>query len=84
MEAIDRRDAVRTILRGVALGTVAFALIPNAAEAVPLALEKSLAEKVDRLIEEAQVIVVNPRRRRRHWTCWWRGGRRVCGWRWRW
>jgi hypothetical protein len=23
-----------------------------------------------------------PVRRRRRWVCWWRRGRRVCGWRW--
>jgi hypothetical protein len=83
MEAIDRRGAVRAILRGAAIGTVAFALIPNAVEAVPLALEKSLAEEAGSLVEEARVVVVNPRRRgRRRWACWWNRGRRVCGWRW--
>jgi hypothetical protein len=83
METIDRRSALRAILRGAAIGTVVV-LIPNVAEAVPLALEKSLAEKADSLVEEAQVVVVNPRRRgrRRRWVCWWNRGRRVCGWRW--
>jgi hypothetical protein len=66
------------------LRLAAVVLIPNVAEAVPLALEKSLAEKADSLVEEAQVVVVNPRRRgrRRRWVCWWNRGRRVCGWRW--
>ena len=82
METVDRRSAIRAILRGAAIGTVAFALIPSAVEAVPLALEKNLAAEVDSLIEEAQVVVVNPRRRGRRWACWWRRGRRVCGWRW--
>jgi hypothetical protein len=84
METIDRRSALRAILRGAAIGAVAVVLIPNVAEAVPLALEKSLAEKAASLVEEAQVVVVNPRRRgrRRRWVCWWNRGRRVCGWRW--
>lgn len=83
MEKVDRRCAIRTILTGAAIGTLAFALLPNAAEAVPLALEKDLAEKAGSLVEEAQVVVVNPRRRRgRRWVCWWNRGRRVCGWRW--
>jgi hypothetical protein len=85
MEPTDRRGALRTILQGAAIGTVAFALLPNAADAVPLALEKSLAETAGSLVEEAQVVVAGPRRRRRRrrWVCWWRRGRRVCGWRWR-
>jgi hypothetical protein len=39
--------------------------------------------KVDELVQRAQVVVVGPRRRRRHrrWVCWWHRGRRVCGWR---
>jgi hypothetical protein len=82
METFDRRSALRVILQAGAIGTLAFALIPNVAEAVPLALEKSLAGTAPSLVEEAQVVVVN-RRRRRRWVCWWRRGRRVCGWRWR-
>jgi hypothetical protein len=82
METIDRRAAIQAILRTATIGTVALALMPSAVEAVPLALEKRLAERADSYLEEAQLVVVNPRRRRR-WTCWWRRGRRVCGWRWR-
>jgi hypothetical protein len=74
MNAMDRRSFLRTSLGGVAAVTVSIAFIPDAAEALPLALDKMPnIPKTDSLVEKAQ--------RRRRWACWWRRGRRICGWR---
>jgi hypothetical protein len=92
MTAIDRRTLLRTILPGalatVGIATIGLTLAPKAAEAVPLAADKLGAAKTLDPVEKAQVVVVDPRgRRRRHWhrrrrrVCWWRRGRRVCVWR---
>jgi hypothetical protein len=91
MAAIDRRTLLREVLPGavvVAVGvtTAGFVFMPKVADAVPLAMDKANALKVDPFAEKAQ-FVVGPRRRRwrrggRRWVCWWRRGRRVCGWRW--
>jgi hypothetical protein len=66
--------------------------MPEAAEAMPLAISKDAAPKIEDMVEKAQVVVVGPgprrrdrrrwRRRSRRWVCWWSRGRRVCGWRW--
>jgi hypothetical protein len=87
MNTIDRRSALREILGGAvivtaAVATAGLALIPEEAEAVPLAMETSPAGNAPGADDYAQVVVVGPRRRRR-WVCWWHRGRRVCGWRWR-
>jgi hypothetical protein len=87
MDVIDRRSMMRTLVCGAAVAgvgaTAAVTLIPQAVEAAPLTLDKSLPAKTDDLVREAQVVVVNPRRRRRRrWVCRWRRGRRVCGWVW--
>jgi hypothetical protein len=88
MAAIDRRRLLRDILPGAvavaAVATVGLTLIPQAAEALPLANDKAPALRDRDIAEKAQVVVVGPRRRgwrRRRWVCWWRRGRRVCGWR---
>jgi len=95
MTAMSRRTLIMNILPGamVALagvGTITWAVAPEAANAVPLGVAKGDHMKVDDLVEEAQVVVVGSphrrhhRRRRRHhrrWVCWWHRGRRVCGWR---
>lgn len=87
MVAIDRRALLRDVLPGalvVAAGitTVGVSLLPKAAEAMPLATDKTNALKIGDRAEKAQVVVVGPRRRRgRRWVCWWHRGRRVCGWR---
>lgn len=94
MNAISRRTLIMNILPSVVVvvagaGTLAFAVAPEVANAVPLGASKSSRMKVDDL-EEAQVVVVGSphrrrhRRRRRHhrrWVCWWHRGRRICGWR---
>jgi hypothetical protein len=85
MNGIDRRRMMQGILGGAAVATVAtaaVALVPSPVEAAPLAFGKGLADETDDVVHEAQAVVVGPRRRRRRWVCWWRGRRRVCGWRW--
>jgi hypothetical protein len=58
---------MRTLICGAAVAamgaTAAVTLIPKAVEAAPLTLDKSLPAKTDDLVREAQVVVVNPRRR---------------------
>ena len=76
---IDRRGLVRAILYGVA--AAGLALSPSAIQAMPF--DELVTRGQNDLIEKAQAVVVGPRRRRRRvWRCWWRRGRRVCGWRW--
>jgi hypothetical protein len=87
MQDIDRRTLLRQAMYGAAVATAAAAglapLLSTTANAMPLTLDKALPGRMDGLIEQAQVIVVPPRRRRRRRrVCWWRRGRRVCGWRW--
>ena len=83
MCTIDRRTLLNRMLIGAAGTAIAAASVAanlNATEAMPLTLGRSDAIKPESLVEEAQVVVVRPRRRRR-WSCrWWRG-RRICGWR---
>lgn len=77
MKAIGRRSMLAGVLCGALVATVGFAVLPNAAEATPLAIAKGGVVKTGTMVEKAQV--VHPRRRHRH--CWWRRGRRVCVWR---
>jgi len=95
MDAIDRRSALRGILCVAAAASLGATLLPDTAEAMPLALEKDFAGKVDELKHEAQAgrpprhptdRLPHHHRRRHHrrgrrWRCWWHRGRRVCGWR---
>jgi hypothetical protein len=89
MDAIDRRSALRGMLCVAVVAGCSATLLPATAEAMPLALEKDLATKTDDLTHKAQAVVVGPprrplparHRRRRRWECWWRRGRRVCGYR---
>jgi hypothetical protein len=86
MAQIDRRSLLRGIFSGAAVVTVGFAIMPDEAKAVPLAMDKAGAAESDDLVENAQAVVVRPRRRRRR-VCYWRRGypwgrgRRVCVWR---
>ena len=76
----------RSFIFGPVCGAAATA-VPTAALALPLAGNKPvpIGATPPTLEELAQVVVVHPRRRRRHrrgrWVCWWHRGRRVCGWR---
>jgi len=93
MIVIDRRVLLRNILSGACaaaagIAAVGFAVVPNAADALPLAADKANALKVSSLAQDAQVVIITPPRRRRYyrrrhrrWVCWWHRGRRVCGWR---
>ena len=78
MKTIDRRKLLGAIVCGAAAGIV---LAPAALEAMPI--DSKIRDGLPGDVEKAQVVVVNPRRRRRRvWRCWWNRGRRVCGWRW--
>jgi hypothetical protein len=86
MESLDRRSLLRGALSGAVVASVAISagwtLIPSAVEAMPMPIDKKLPQGLEDHVEKAQVVVVAPRRRRRRrWACWWRRGRRVCGWR---
>ena len=83
MTAIDRRCMLRSMLSGVAIATVGLTMVPKVTAAMPLDLGMADAVKAEALVENDQVVVVPPVRRRLRRVCWWRGGRRVCGWRWR-
>lgn len=85
---MSRRAMLTDVLAGAAVAavgvtTVGWAVAPKALEAAPTGIPKPAGAELDELIKEVRVVVVNPRRRRgrRRWVCWWRRGRRVCGWR---
>jgi hypothetical protein len=79
MDVLDRRRLFRHLVCAGAAAAAVAVLGSVAAEAMPLPAEG--VARPDAPIAKAQVVVVAPRRRRR-WVCWWRRGRRVCGWRW--
>jgi hypothetical protein len=83
MTLIDRRNMLSIVLRAGGAVAVALTVMPIAARATPLAVgtagTASPENAPESLVEEAQVVVVGPRRRRR--VCWWSRGRRVCAWR---
>lgn len=92
MDAIDRRSALRSIMCAAVTAGFSTTLLTGVANAVPLALEKDLGEKVEAIQDKAQPVQSRrpPRRpvhrrhihrRRRRRVCWWRNGRRVCVWR---
>jgi hypothetical protein len=78
--SIDRRGFALAILCCAA--AAGLALRPSAIQAMPFG--ELVKPGQNDLIEKIQAVVVAPRRRprRRVWRCWWRRGRRVCGWRW--
>jgi hypothetical protein len=64
MKAIDRRSVLTGILCGAAVATTGLAIIPKAAQSLPLGTIKSGVVEPERLVEEARVTVhVHPRRR---------------------
>jgi len=81
MTKIDRRKFLVTALCGAGAG---LALAAGATEAQPLHAGdvRRLTDELRSDVQRAQVVIVNPRPRRRRWVCWWSRGRRVCGWRW--
>ena len=67
MKAIDRRSVLTGILCGAAVATTGLAIIPKAAQSLPLGTIKSGVVEPERLVEEARVTVhVHPRRRHRN------------------
>ncbi len=90
MTAMSCRAMLTNVLPGAAVaiagvGAIGWAVAPEAADAMPLAIAKGNNLKVDNPVVKAQAVIVNPRRhsrRGRRWVCWWHRGRRHCGWRW--
>jgi hypothetical protein len=77
-EEIDRRALIRGILCGAAVAAAGRAVGSETANAIPL--DDRIPAALHDSVKKAQVWVgPGPRRVRR---CWWRRGRRVCGWRW--
>jgi hypothetical protein len=77
MKTIDRRGFACAILIGAAAAGLGLA----SGEATAMPLDDRVPGALDDLIEKTQW--GPPRRhwrRRRVWRCWWRRGRRVCGW----
>jgi hypothetical protein len=90
MDAIDRRSALRGILCVALAAGCSATLLPAAAKAMPVAPQKNLPSPTHDLTNMAQAGMGPPprplparhrRRRRRRWECWWRRGRRICGYR---
>jgi hypothetical protein len=81
MGTMDRRKFLAAVMCGAGAG---LALAPVAAYALPLEAGEAgrLADRLTDDVQRAQAVVVHGRPRRRRWVCWWRHGRRVCGWRW--
>ena len=81
MPELDRRSILGVMLGGIAIAGSSSLLVATTTQAAPLPRDAA-TRPAPSPIEKAQVVVVGPRRRRRRWRCWWRRGRRVCGWRW--
>lgn len=72
--------AQKAIIAG-AVGGIAVCASKDA-EAMPLApVPRGLGDSSD-LVTQVQWGPGWHRPRRRRWVCWWRRGRRICGWRW--
>jgi hypothetical protein len=83
MKEIDRRALTRGILFGAAVAAAGLAGPSETTSAMPL--DGRIPDSLDDWTEKTQVWVgPGPRRwrRRRVWRCWWRRGRRICGWVW--
>ena len=75
MTVIDRHN----ILSGISLlvATIGLAITVNTAVSMPLVARVSNAARTEvSQVEKAVLANRTPRR----YTCWWRWGRRVCGW----
>ena len=92
MDDINRRSALQSILGGVVAAGLGAGLLPQTAEALPLAPQKDLGRNPDDLRPGVHTVASRPPRRPlppphryhrgRRWRCWWHRGRRHCGWRW--
>ncbi len=76
MTVIDRRAMLGKTFGAAAVAAFGLVLTPKLALSAPLTISRGPAATTESLVQEAVVVV---RRRRR--VCWWRRGRRVCGWR---
>ena len=76
MKTLDRRN----VLRGVLIAGAGAGLLLAGGASEAMTIHKGVVADSDPLIQKAQTVIVGPRRRRR-WVCWWRRGRRICGWR---
>jgi hypothetical protein len=87
-DRIDRRRLLTIIAGAAAVAAIGSRLGGSVAEAamLPPGADPALGE--EGLVDQAQVIIVDPRRgrgrRRRDWDrgrrCWWHRGRRICRW----
>jgi hypothetical protein len=78
MKTVDRRGFARAILFGAA--AAGLGLAPAASMPLDDGVPGDLADSIENIQWGPP-----PRRgwrRRRVWRCWWRRGRRVCGWVW--
>jgi len=80
MPELNRRSILGAMLGGIAVAGGTSLLVAPTTYAAPLT-GVAAPPSAPGPVKKAQVVVVGPRRRRR-WRCWWRRGRRVCGWRW--
>lgn len=80
MSKIDRRTLLRGLVCGATVAAVGVAAMPRLAASAPIGAAKAGAAAPESLAKDAQVVIVNPRRRRRRYRCRWYRGRRVCGW----
>ncbi|KMO33241.1 hypothetical protein VQ03_25315 [Methylobacterium tarhaniae] len=76
---LPSRRAVLATLSSAAMAAAGLAVAASTASAAVPNVGPVSAPDGDRLVQEAQAVIVAPRRRRR--VCWWRRGRRVCAWR---
>lgn len=92
MEVMDRRSLLQGLLFSAVATGIGTSVFLTTAKAAPIPLEKDLADRLEPITENAQVVVDGrparrvlhqPHRssRRRRRVCWWRDGRRVCAWR---
>jgi hypothetical protein len=82
MPELNRRSLLGAVLGGIAVAGSTNLLVATTTRAAPLpGFAPTPSTTALGPVEKAQRVVVGPRRRRR-WRCWWRRGRRVCGWRW--
>jgi hypothetical protein len=81
MNTIDRRRFAGAVLCGAAAAGLGLAPVATA-----MPLDDSVPGDLDAWFEKTQWgWGPGPRRhwrRRRVWRCWWRRGRRICGWVW--
>ena len=81
MPELDRRSILGAMLGGIAIAGSSSLSDATTTRAAPLPRDTATTPEASP-VEKAQVVVGPRWRRRRRWRCWWRRGRRVCGWRW--